>query len=331
MVADRYDTNHTDISVAAGDVARHLPALAWHVEEPSFDAAALPNFLINQVLSEHVTVALNGTGGDELFAGYGRYFQLPVEKRYLGLPGSIRRSIIEPLTSAFSPMTAWRLNRAELFDGNRGLYAHAHTTHFPLPMLDTIGHRGNIPPPAQGVLFDDFQSAYRADSQTATLAADLGSYLPDDLLTLLDRTTMAVSVEGRVPFLNHRLVEAALAVPPGIRTPGDRQKGLERSIAAKFLPDEVLTAPKQGFASPVPAWMKAGLGKLAGSILKRPATLDRGWWTGAGIDALVNDPDRHGFRVYTLLMLELSVRLLIEAPIGAEAPSGGLEAYADGA
>ena len=182
---------------------------------------------------------------------------------------------------------------------------------------------------AQAALFNDYKNAYQTDNQTATLAADIGSYLPDDLLTLLDRTTMAVSVEGRVPFLDHRLVEAALAVPPDIRTPGGRQKGLERSIAEKFLPPEVLGAPKQGFASPVPAWMKAGLNTVAGRILKRPETLDRGWWTGAGIDALLSDPDRHGFRVYTLLMLEMSVRLLVEAPVGADVPADGLEAFAD--
>jgi len=326
MVAERYGTNHRNISVAAGDVAQHLPSLAWHMEEPSFDAAVLPNFLINRVLSDHVTVALNGTGGDELFAGYGRYFQLPVERRYLRLPAFIRRGLIEALAP---PMTAWRLKRAALFDANRGQYAHAHTSHFPTPMLAAIGHRGKPPLAAQGILFDDFQDAYGADSQTATLAADIGSYLPDDLLTLLDRTTMAVSVEGRVPFLDHRLVEAALALPPDIRTPGGQQKGLERSIAEKFLPPAVLSAPKQGFASPVPAWMKAGLSAMATRILKRPATLDRGWWTAEGVDALVADPGRHGFRVYTLLMLELSVRLMVETPVGGQAPTGGLEAFAD--
>ena len=328
MVAERYGTNHTELSVAAGDVARHLPALAWHAEEPSFDAAVLPNFLINQVLSEHVTVALNGTGGDELFAGYGRYFQLPVERCYLGLPQALRHGVVEPSARALAPMTAWRLGRADLFDGNRGLYAHAHTTHFPPPMLETIGFKGPVPKAAQGALFEDFKSAFGADAQTATLAADIGSYLPDDLLTLLDRTTMAVSVEGRVPFLDHRLVEAALAVPAEIRTPGQRQKGLERAMAEKFLPGAVLDAPKQGFASPVPAWMRAGLTDVAGRILKRRETLDRGWWTASGIDTLLHNPARHGFRVYTLLMLELSVRLMVETPVGSNAPTGGLEALA---
>ena len=335
MVAERYGTNHTELSVAAGDVARHLPALAWHAEEPLFDAALLPNFLINQMLSEHVTVALNGTGGDELFAGYGRYFQLPVEQRYLRLPQWARCGLIEPAARALSPMTAWRLGRSQMFDANRGLYAHAHTTHFPPPMLKTIGFQGHVPEAAQGALFDDFKSVCGPDShpdaQTATLAADIGSYLPDDLLVLLDRTTMAVSVEGRVPFLDHRLVEAALAVPPDIRTPGGRQKGLERAMAEKFLPEGILHAPKQGFASPVPAWMRAGLKDTAGRILKRRETLDRGWWTAAGIDTLLADPSRHGFRVYTLLMLELSVRLMIDTPFTSNAPTGGLEAFADAA
>jgi asparagine synthase (glutamine-hydrolysing) len=77
--------------------------------------------------------------------------------------------------------------------------------------------------------------------------------------------------------------------------------------------------------------MKAGLSVFAGRILKRPETLDRGWWTEAGINALLANPDRHGFRVYTLLMLELSVRLMVERAVGAPAPSDGLEAYADGA
>jgi asparagine synthase (glutamine-hydrolysing) len=197
-------------------------------------------------------------------------------------------------------------------------------------MLAKIGHRCAPSPAIQGVLFDDFQSAFNTDAQTATLAADIGSYLPDDLLTLLDRTTMAASVEGRVPFLDHRLVEAALSVSSDIRTPFGYQKGLQRSIAAKFLPEAVLNAPKQGFASPVTAWMKAGLSASAGRILKRPETLDRGWWTRAGIDALLADTDRHGFRIYTLLMLELSVRLMVETAAGTASPTDGLEAYVEG-
>ncbi len=224
-------------------------------------------------------------------------------------------------------MTAWQLRRAAEFDGNRGAYLHGHSCHFPPPMRALIGNNHTLPGAAQVRFFAEFSGP----AQSAALYADLGTYLPENLLTLLDRTSMAASVEGRVPFLDHRLVEAALAVPPEIRTPGGRQKGLERSMAARFLPDKVLNAPKQGFASPVPAWLRAGLAPLARHILTRPRTLERGWWTAGGIERLLADIRRHGFRVYTLLMLELAVRIHVEGPLTDTAPSDGLEAFADAA
>lgn len=326
-VAERYATNHTCVEVPSGSVSEYLPRLAWYCEEPLNDPALLPNYLIEQVLGRHVTVALNGTGGDELFAGYGRYFRLPVEAIYLGLPGWLRRRIIEPAAARFSPMTAWQLQRASKFDGNRGAYLHEHSCHFPPPMRALIGNNHTLPGAAQ----DRFFAEFGGPAQSAALYADLGTYLPENLLTLLDRTSMAASVEGRVPFLDHRLVEAALAVPPEIRTPGGRQKGLERSMATPFLPDKVVNAPKQGFAAPVPAWLRAGLAPLARRILTRPETLDRGWWTAAGIGRLLADTRRHGFRVYTLLMLELAVRIHVEDTWTATAPRDGLEAFTDAA
>ena len=272
-------------------------------------------------------MALNGTGGDELFAGYGRYFRLPVEAIYLGLPGWLRRRIIEPAAARFSPMTAWQLQRAPKFDSNRGAYLHEHSCHFPPPIRALIGNNGTLP----GAVQDRYFAEFGGPAQSAALYADIGTYLPENLLTLLDRTSMAASVEGRVPFLDHRLVEAALAVPPEIRTPGGRQKGLERSMATSFLPDKVVNAPKQGFAAPVPAWLRAGLAPLARRILTRPETLDRGLWTAAGIGRLLADTRRHGFRVYTLLMLELAVRIHVEDTWTATAPRDGLEALADAA
>ncbi len=326
-VARRYGTNHTSLTLPAGSAGEYLPRLAWYSEEPLNDAALLPNFLIEEVLGKHLKVALNGTGGDELFAGYGRYFRLPIETRYLRLPGWLRNGLIEPAVGFVSPMTAWRLGRAGKFMAQRGAYIHDHSCHFPPPMRALIGNRLAPSAPAQAAFFEEFEGP----AQSAALYADLNTYLPDDLLTLLDRTSMAVGVEGRVPFLDHRLVEAALAVPPQIRTPGGRQKGLERAIAARFLPREVLDAPKQGFASPVPSWLKAGLDGQARRLLTRKETIDRGWWTAAGINRLLADPVRHGFRVYSLLMLELAVRIHVEGAFQGTPPSAHLEDLADAA
>jgi asparagine synthase (glutamine-hydrolysing) len=328
MVADRYATNHSEITVSSSEIDAELVRLAWYAEEPLNDAALLPNFLIERALGEHVTVALNGTGGDELFAGYGRYFQLPVEKNYLAAPGWFRRSVTEPLTGLASPMNAWRLGRAELFESDRGAYLHAHLAQFPAPILNLLGSACASPETAQSRHFQWYQDRIGGSKQTAALYADIASYLPEDLLTLLDRTSMAVSVEGRVPFLDHRLVEAALSVPDDVRTSGGRPKALERTMAKKLLPGEILSAPKQGFASPVPHWMRSGLADTARRLLTRPRSLERGWWSAEGVERLLADPDQHGFRIYSLVMLELAVRLYTEMPLTNSPPQTSLGDFA---
>ena len=235
--------------------------------------------------------------------------------------------MIEPAGDVLSPMTAWRLRRAQLFNGDRGAYLHAHTTLFPPPMLALMGSTLKSPAPAQAEAFNWFMEQENATKQTVALYADLATYLPEDLLTLLDRTSMAVSVEGRVPFLDHRLVDAALSVPDNIRTAGNAQKALERAIARDLLPDEILAAPKQGFASPVPHWVKNGLGDTARRLLTRKQTLERGWWSSEGIERLLQNPDRHGFRIYSLLMLELAVRMFTERPLALAAPDVALSEF----
>ncbi|MDA0674966.1 MAG: asparagine synthase-related protein, partial [Proteobacteria bacterium] len=148
------------------------------------------------------------------------------------------------------------------------------------------------------------------------------------LLLLLGRTTMAFGVEGRVPFLDHRLVEAALAVPERVRTPGGAQKGLERRMAAAYLPPDVLAAPKHGFVAPVQAWMATNMGAPARRILESTRALERGWWTKAGIARLFADPHRHAWRIYSLLMLELAVRTTVEYA-GRTPPTATLAEMAD--
>jgi asparagine synthase (glutamine-hydrolysing) len=319
MVSERYGTNHHELDLPAEGVGDHLLRLAWHTEEPLNDAALLPNFMIEEALGKHLRVALNGTGGDEIFAGYGRYFQMPIERRFMTLPTPIRYLAKKCVSS----MRSWQLDRAGHFNGNRGQYVHDHSASFPAPVRAIIGNEQIIPEAVQAHSF----SIFSGDPQTGALIADLEAYLPEDLLLLLDRSSMAASVEGRVPFLDHRLVEAALAVPSNIRTPGSEPKGLERRIATKFLPEAILSTPKRGFASPVPSWMRSGLGEHARRLLTRPESLARGWWTQQGVEALLTDQNRHAFRIYSLVMLELAVRLFIEQPLSNTPPTATLEEF----
>jgi asparagine synthase (glutamine-hydrolysing) len=317
-VADRYGTDHTRVTVPAADAGALLPMLAWRMENPLADAAVVPNWLVEQELGRHVTVALNGSGGDELFAGYGRYFPLPAERRYLAVPGLLRRAF-EAVAGSVDPFLVWKLRRAALFENSPGAYVHAHTTQFPPPLRRLIG----CPLPTTEPAHERFAAA-AGPAQTRALLADLNTYLPDDLMMLLDRTTMGHGIEGRVPFLDHRFVEAALGVDPAVRTPGGRQKGLERRMAAGLLPEAVLSAPKQGFASPVPAWMRAGMGRDAERLLCAPRALERGWWSAYGVRRLTADPGRYAFRTYSLVMLELAVRMVVERPVGSDAPTVSL-------
>lgn len=323
MVAERYGTDHQVLDVDAGTIVEQLPRLAWHCDEPLADASVLPNQLIDDVLARHVRVVLNGTGGDELFAGYGRYFQLPVERKWLALPRALRR-LAEQGIGLADPMLAWKLGRAELFDTQRGAYVHAQSTLFPPPVLRALGFSGRIAASAQAGAF----ATATGDAQTKMLVAELETYLVDDLLTLLDRTSMAASVEGRVPFLDHRVVEAALAVPPSVRTKGGKQKALERAMAAPYLPEALLNAPKQGFASPVSLWMLGALAAPARALLISRRALDRGWWSAQGIHRLFARPQLNAPRIYALLMLEMTVRLHVDMCLDS-APTAGLADFVE--
>jgi asparagine synthase (glutamine-hydrolysing) len=321
---------HTILDVPARRAADLLPRLAWHCDEPLADASLLPNHLIEEALGREVTVVLNGTGGDELFAGYGRYFPSRIERLYQVLPAALRRFLIEPALARLSPLVAWKLARAEKFASDRGGYLHDHSTLFPEPLRRAFGFGGDpagvAPESAQARAFAE----YEGPAASGALYAEVLTYLPEDLLLLLDRTSMAFGLEGRVPFLDHRLVEAALAVPPEVRAPDGRQKHLLRRMAAAVLPAAVAAAPKQGFAAPVAAWLDPDLTATARRLLLAPRALDRGWWAKDGIERLCAAPSRHAHRLYALVMLEITVRLHAEMNLPA-APDCSLAEFADAA
>lgn len=323
-IAARTGAAHAVIDVPAQGIGRALPRLAWYCDEPLADASLLPNHLIEQALRREVTVVLNGTGGDELFAGYGRYFPSPIERAYRRLPLTLRRGLIEPVLGQASPLTAWKLARAEKFASDRGGYLHDHTTLFPEPLRRALGLATGEGPSAQARAFD----AFTGPADAGALAADIETYLPEDLLLLLDRTSMAGGVEGRVPFLDHRLVQAALAVPSDIRTHAGRQKALERRMAEPLLPAAVVAAPKQGFASPVAAWMTPEMVATIRRLLTAPRALERGWWSKAAVETLCAAPGRHAFPLYALAMLETVVRVHVENRLDAP-PDVSLAELAD--
>ena len=325
MVAERYGTDHHEVTIGRNAVDETLVDAVWHLGEPLYDAALVPNYIIQKEMSRHAKVSLNGTGGDELFAGYDRYFPTSIERQYGLVPKWVRAGIVEPLIAKLSPMTAWKLRRAEKFRSDPGGYLFDHCTPFPDVMLDMIGHKSRTQTVAQQEYFAD----YTGEPQSGMLYADVKTYLPDDLLTLLDRTSMAASVEGRVPFLDHKLVEYALSLPRSLRTPNGLAKELERTLAAPYLPEPLLSAPKQGFTSPVPVWMTGSFSQAAKRLLTRPQALERGWWNTSGVSNLFANPGKHGYRIYALLALELTTALYVDRGDFNDMPGVSLTNFAE--
>ncbi|MGB0670534.1 MAG: asparagine synthase (glutamine-hydrolyzing) [Rhodospirillales bacterium] len=322
QVARRYGTEHETLVVSDADLVRDLVRLAWFMDEPLADPALGPNRVIEERLRERVTVTLNGTGGDELFGGYLRYFPHPLEQRYQRLPRALRTRLIEPLLQRLAPHRAWQLARADRRHTDPGGYLNDHTRVLPPALLARLGIQLPLREPISSRIYNETTG----EDQARQLAADMDGYLAGNLLPLLDRTSMMESVEGRVPFLDHRLVEAALALPDAERCPDGRQKGFLRDLARDYLPEAVLTAPKRGFASPVPTWMAGELGPMAQRLLTSKSALERGIWTATGIKGLLAEPRRHAFALYALLMLDLTIRLHIEGRGDAATP---LEALAE--
>jgi asparagine synthase (glutamine-hydrolysing) len=332
QVAERFGTDHHEMVVEprAADI---LPTLVRHYGEPYGDSSAIPTYYVAQMTRQHVTVALNGDGGDELLAGYERHWAARVAARYDTIPRFVRHGLIRPLIPLVPEP---RQRRAFLRRAKRFMTA-AH-----LPVLDRYLHWVGAYTPAQksSLYTDDFvDTLHRNDAGRwlrealapepyldpvdAVLRGDTLLYLPDDLLAKVDIASMANSLEARSPLLDHRLVEFCAALPSSYKLRGRTSKLLLRRLMADRLPPAILTRPKMGFGVPVGEWLRNDLRPLLEDTLLSSRALGRGYFRPAAVRALVDDhlsrrSDRTS-HIWALLMLELWFHACIDAPIGAAA------------
>jgi len=287
LVAERYSTDHREIMLRP-DFLKDLPKIMKSWDEPFADGSAIPTWYIARETRKHVTVALNGDGGDESFAGYGRYVRA-MRARRVRLP---------PLPRTVLPRTG--LMRAVEVLGMNGR-ARYHTLHM---MLDPQRLFGTREPSV-----DDAFGTYYAKQRRPLdkwLYADIKTYLPDDLLVKADIATMAHSLEGRSPLLDHKLVEFAASLPPEWKLQGAKTKIIMREAMRDMIPREILEKPKQGFAVPINEWMRGELGSHAREELltARSPILDS--MDKTMIRKLFDQHARgadHGYRLWNLLML----------------------------
>jgi asparagine synthase (glutamine-hydrolysing) len=321
QVARQFGTNHHEIEVRP-DVSRLLPKLVWHLEEPISDTAIITTYLVSQLASESVKVILSGVGGDELFAGYNRYLGDYYGSLYRRVPSWLRHSFVRPLADRLPSgrQSRWmELSRyarsfvqaAEL--GWQQQYKLYLALEEEAVLGSLIGEESLRDPDG----FDRVLAEESAgDPLLRLLRIDWQSQLGEDLLLLTDKMTMAESIECRVPFLDHRLVEHAARIPADLKRPGKRLKHLLKQALAADLPGEILERTKRGFGAPVGAWVKSQLLPLRGNLLGRTAIERRGWLAPDAVASICRDHDRNRSDYTDLIMvlmnLEIWARLFLD-------------------
>ena len=320
-VAEGLGTRHCEIEVQP-DVASLLPRLIWHLEEPISDSAIMTTYLVSELAAKSVKVILSGVGGDELFAGYNRYLGDHYNHRYQKVPAWFRNHVLPPLARL---LPSGRQNR--LMDLSRYAkrfiqagdmdwreryryflaIANDDVVDSLLSRTGSEGENGFSAKAGAESSSDELLRLFRIDWQTQ---------LAENLLLLTDKMSMAVSLECRVPFLDHRLVELAARIPARHKLPGGRLKGLLKESLGGVLPDSIINRRKRGFGAPVGVWFKQELMPLRNELLGRQVLERRGLLDTDIVDKICADHDRgredYADLILVMMNLEIWSRLFLD-------------------
>jgi len=300
-VARHLGTDHTELYITPEEAMAVIPDLPRLYDEPFADSSQIPTFLVSRLARQQVTVTLSGDGGDELFGGYNRYAQgLEILSRLHRLPRPARRLLAGSLRAL--PPGAWdrlfalaspllpasmkvRLAGDKLhklagilgLQGEKALY-RGLVSHWDAPEQVVPGSR-ELPT----VLTDPARQARLADFTDYMMFTDLVSYLPDDILVKVDRASMGVSLEARVPLLDHRIVEFAWRLPRHMKVRDGQGKWVLRQVLYRYVPREIMERPKMGFGVPIDHWLRGPLREWAESLLEERRLREEGWFDPAPI------------------------------------------------
>ncbi|MBK7512435.1 MAG: asparagine synthase (glutamine-hydrolyzing) [Chloracidobacterium sp.] len=325
-VAEHVGAEYSEFIVRP-DALEVLPTLVEHYGEPYADSSAVPTYYVAKETRQHVTVALNGDGGDESFAGYERYMAMEVAELYRRIPRILRRTLIEGpirmLPTSEIKKTRVRDVQRFLISANesrkeryaRWMSAIKPTAKLALLYSDEMNARVGEHN-AAAVLDEWFDRAGDLGLLDATLLADQMTYLPNDLLVKVDIATMANSLEARSPFLDHKVIEFAASLPESLKMNRFRPKYLLKKVAARLVPPEVVYRRKMGFGVPIAHWFRGEMKDFVRDVLLSPASLSRGVFRPETIQMYIDQHIRgevdHATPIWTLLMLELWYRRFID-------------------
>lgn len=299
------------------DVAGTFDRLMRHMDDPIGDFSIFPTFLVSRLAREEVTVVLSGDGGDEVFGGYETYAALGREKTWNRIPRLLRRRLLEPAIDALRPTRAKKglVNKAKRFvEGARldPAMGHARWRIF----LDD-GARGTlftsdalaaIPTPAGAHILEIASRAGSRDAVDRALYVDLFSYLPENCLAKVDRMSMAVSLEGRVPLLDHEVVELAFSAPSSLKVRGAATKILLKEVAARHVPRACVYRRKEGFSIPIKNWLGGELRPLMEDLLSPARLAQEGLFRTAAVERLKREhlegAANHSHVLWTLMVFQ---------------------------
>lgn len=323
MVARHFGTEHHEVIVSP-DAAALLPRLIWHLDEPVADAAALPTYLVCAFAKQHVTVVLTGEGGDELLGGYPRYAWFLVARRLQQLlPRALRERVLLPLGAALPIGPLYRRRMENLL----GEWTDAERHVRWIANLGGDAKRELLTPALEGVLDQRAAEAMverylnggpagAAEIVHRLMMLDMKTWMVDDVLTKMDKMSMAASVEARVPFLDHQVVEFVTGLPSTVKVRNLGTKRLLKHVMRGQLPEATLRRRKHAFLVPVDAWLQGPLRGLVRDVLLDERVGRRGWFRPTRIRQMVANQEAgrgtSGQAVWNLLCLELWARIFLD-------------------
>ena len=326
QVSEIFGTDHHEI-VVQPDVATLLPQLIWHMDEPISDAAFITTYLVSKFARRDVTVILSGVGGDELFGGYKRYLDQHYRRLYHRIPGAIRAGLISPLVSLLPSDRHRRvLNQMRLVKAFIAADALPFESRYRayMQMFDATERSAMMK--ATPLHFDDciargFSEALTSDPLRQLMDVDLATQLPDDLLMLTDKMSMAVSLECRVPLLDRRLVELAAGIPGPLKLRGGVLKHVMKRALEGVLPHGILHREKRGFGAPMGAWLRAELAPVLHDVLSRESVVRRGLLDPESVARTILEHQQHRVdrtdHLLGLINLEIWCRLFLDGQSAA--------------
>ena len=319
QVAELLGTEHHEI-VVKPDVVGLLPRLLWHLDEPIADSAFITTWLVSEFARRDVKVILSGVGGDELFGGYRRYLGDHYVRKLQRLPRWLRRLMADVAGRLPSDRHSKLLNTLRLA---RGLLQSAELTpderyrHY-LQVMDraTVQALLGGAAPGSDALGAAFAAAGHDDALNRMFAVDAETQLPDDMLILTDKMSMAVSLECRVPLLDRALVELAASIPAELKIKNGRLKHLMKEALSDTLPADILDRKKRGFGTPMGAWLKRDLAPVLQRLLAPAAVQARGLFDPAVVSRLIADHEAARIdgtdALLSLMNLEIWSRLYLD-------------------